>query len=175
MKPIFKLFLIVFLSQLVVYGFIFYFFESISTTGYPTKFRVLIIPAIFSTFFAIWMISSFKKRIRKRGVTSYDFKNYLNLAEFVFEPQYTPKELIEKLKKDELLSKFKIDSEGNIVKIHIPYSIFLKEIIHIDFDTNTMRIIAKPRFLVIYAPFGGSLQKFGYLECVLEDKQFELK
>lgn len=174
MKPILQLFFIVLLSQLLFYSAIFYSFESISTNGYPTKDRVIILPLIISGFFAIWMITAFKKRVQKKGAKSFNFRNYLNLAESDFEPACTPESLITLIKEDELLKRYKIEHEGNEVKIHIRYSIFFTEIVYIDFDTSIIRIIAKPRFLAIYAPFGGSIQKLGYLECLLEEKHFTL-
>lgn len=174
MKPITKLFFIVLISQLLFYSAIFYSFESISTTGYPTQDKVIILPLIISSFFTIWMITAFKKRVQKKGAKSLNFKNYLNLAESDFEPACTPDSLISLIKEDELLKRYNIVHEGNEVKLYIRYSIFFTEIVHIDFNTSIIRIISKPRFLAIYAPFGGSIQKLGYLECVLEEKHFTL-
>jgi hypothetical protein len=174
MKPVVKLFLIVLIGQLVFYSAIFYSFESISTTGYPTKSKVIILPLIIGTFFSTWMITAFKKRVRKKGARNLNFRNYLNLAESVFEPACTPDSLISLIKDDELLKRYRIEHEGNEIKLYIRYSIFFTEMVHVDFDTNVIRIIAKPRFLAIYAPFGGSIQKLGYLECVLEEKHFTL-
>lgn len=174
MKPVIKLFFIVVISQLVFYSAIFYSFESISTTGYPTQDKVIILPLIISSFFAIWMIRAYKIRVRKKGAKALNFRNYLNLAESAFEPACTPNSLISLIKEDELLKRYRIEHHGSEIKLYIQYSIFFTEIVHIDFDSSVIRIIAKPRFLAIYAPFGGSIQKLGYLECVLEEKHFTL-
>lgn len=174
MKPLVKLLFIILIGQLIFYSAIFYSFESISTTGYPTKSKVIILPLILASFFTFWMISAFKKRVRKKGASSLSFRNYLNLAESPFKAACTPDALVKLIKDDELLQHFKIEHNKNELKIFINYSFFLTEVVHIDFDTSIIRIIAKPSFLAIYAPFGGSIQKLGYLECILEEKHFSL-
>lgn len=171
MKPIYKMYLYVILFQCVAYGLIFYIFETISTTDNPTRFMIFWIPVFFSVFVSFLLVRSLTTRIRKNGVKNINYKSYIvSCVSTVTPPLLSKQQVKEEIEKDGILEDCQITDEGeHLMKLVIRYSFFLEEIIYIDFDTHELKLCAKPTIWYIYGPYGGGIQKIGYLQSVIEN------
>lgn len=170
-KPIHKMYLYVILFQSIAYGLIFYIFETISTTDSPSRFMIFWVPVIFSVFVSFLLVRSLTTRIRKNGVKNINYKKYLVSCIRSVQPPLLNKQQIRKeIEKDDILDGCHlIDIDENLMKLEIPYSFFLKEIIYIDLEKRELKLCAIPNIWYIYGPYGGGIQKIGYLQSVIEN------
>lgn len=170
-KPIFKMYLRVIIVQFILYASIFYVFESISTTNNPTRFVIFWIPAIFSVFVSILLVRSLVNRIRNNGVKQINYEKYIvSVIRKVTPPLLTKEDFKKEIEKDHILNNCDLTEVGKYrLKLIIPYSIFFKEIIFIDFEKHELKLCAEPSIWYIYGPYGGGVQKIGYLESVIQD------
>ncbi|GGE32629.1 hypothetical protein [Psychroflexus planctonicus] len=170
-KPIYKMYLYVIVFQSIAYALIFYIFETISTTNNPTRFMIFWVPVVFSVFVSFLLVKSMITRIRRNGVKYINYKNYIvSATRNVTPPLLSKKDFRKEIEKDGILEDCSLtDIDEHRMKLSIQYSIFFKEYIFIDFEKNKLKLCAKPNVWYIYGPYGGGIQKLGYLESVIQD------
>lgn len=170
-KPIQKMYLYVIIFQSLAYALIFYIFETISTTDNPTKFMLFWVPVVFSVFVSFLLVRSLSKRIKKNGVKNLNYKNYIvSCVRKVSPPLLNKEEIRNEIKKDGVLDECTlVDEAEDQMKLIIKYSFFLTEIIYIDLKECELRLCSKPSVWYIYGPYGGGVQKIGYLESVVQN------
>lgn len=170
-KPIHKMYLYVILFQSIAYALIFYIFETISTTDNPTRFMIFWIPVGFSVFISFWLVKSLIIRIKKNGVKDINYEEYIvSAVRDVAPPLLSKEDFRKEIKKDGILENCElVDEDENRMKLTVRYSVFLEEIIFIDFKKHELRLCAKPNVWYIYGPYGGGVQKLGYLESAIQD------
>ncbi|GGE21820.1 hypothetical protein [Psychroflexus salis] len=170
-KPIYKMYFNVIVVQSILYALVFFIFETISTTNNPTRFMIFWVPVIFSVFVSLLLVKSMITRIKRNGVQEINYKNYIvSVVRNVTPPLLNKDEFRKEIEKDDILNNCNLtEIDQNRMQLIIPYSIFLTEIIFIDFEKHELKLCAKPSIWYIYGPYGGGVQKIGYLESVIQD------
>lgn len=170
-KPIHKMYVYVILFQALAYALIFYIFETISKTDQPTRFMIFWIPVALSVFVSYWLVKAMSNRIKINGVKKINYKQYIvSGIRKVQPPLRSMAELKKEIEKDGILTDCILEEESeHVLKLTIRYSFFLEEIIYIDFEQHQLRLCAKPSIWYIYGPYGGGIQKLGYLESIIQN------
>ncbi|MGM0635880.1 MAG: hypothetical protein ACQESK_07410 [Bacteroidota bacterium] len=174
MKPTHRLILIVFIVQLVFYGSIFYTFETISTTGAPNRYNVVITPLIFTIILTWLLFSTYKSRVRKKGVVKLNNKNLLVGARSELNFKKNKNQFFKEIKEDHFFRDCHFIEKNMSIEVVVFYPFGLKEYILVDFENEVISLCSKPNFFQIYGPFGTGIRKMGYVEYMVEEEPLDI-